>query len=59
MIARSEAPMKALKVEFGDRVEFLNADLADFEVGSFLLFMLKSDGIGRQGRGGDKEATFC
>jgi len=34
LVARSKEPLEGLKREFPGQVEFLAADLADFEVGS-------------------------
>jgi short-subunit dehydrogenase len=36
LVARTKEPMEKLKKEFPGQVEFLSADLADFEVCSFL-----------------------
>lgn len=35
LVARTKGPMEALKNQFPDQVEFLSADLADFEVCHF------------------------
>lgn len=35
LVARSEEPLEKLKEEFEGQVEFLGADLKDFEVGGF------------------------
>lgn len=37
LVARTREPMEALKKQFPEQVEFLDADLADFEVCSFPL----------------------
>jgi len=41
LVARTEEPLLKLKSEFQGQVEFLAADLSDFEVGVLLLLSIR------------------